>query len=394
MYPTYEEIAKSLHIKKGDVIFLSSDISLLSYEALENSSRFNGDEFLNIIIEKIGEEGTLLLPTYNWSFCQGKPYDYNKTIGKTGYLGNIALKRNDFKRTKNPIYSFAVYGRDKDYLCNLDPVISFGRGSVFEYLHEKNAQNIIINVHFNDHYTICHYVEQVYGCSYRYNKYFKSIYIDEYGNSSKKTYAMSVRYLEMNVQCDASALYNEFLKQNIAYEEHIGKHIISYIDIAKSIPIIKKDIFEDNAVLQVQYAEQFNKKESIEEQYNSINNKLKEQLFNNMENMLSFIKTYYLGELVINENKGLLTINGYMENIIEINVEYDFSKWNDYTLSCAICLAKYIYTLPERNNSYVFTFINTPNKNNISIIENNKNILNNNNSNFINMKSYIENKEK
>ena len=97
-----------LNIKKNEIIFLSSDVSLIAYHEIENNSNFDGNIFLNIITEKIGDNGTLILPVYNWGFCKGLPFNYSTTPGKTGYIGNVALKRNDFIRTKHPIYSFVV----------------------------------------------------------------------------------------------------------------------------------------------------------------------------------------------------------------------------------------------------------------------------------------------
>ena len=113
----YLELARNLKISSGSTVFISSDISRLAFEALENNIDFNVNEFIDIIQDKIGNEGTLLFPVYNWDFCHGIPFNYNKTVGKTGLLGNAALKREDFKRTKNALYSFAVWGKDKDYLC-------------------------------------------------------------------------------------------------------------------------------------------------------------------------------------------------------------------------------------------------------------------------------------
>ena len=301
----YLELARNLKISSGSTVFISSDISRLAFEALENNIDFNVNEFIDIIQDKIGNEGTLLFPVYNWDFCHGIPFNYNKTVGKTGLLGNAALKREDFKRTKNALYSFAVWGKDKDYLCSLDPVISLGKNTVFEYMHRNNAINVVLDVAFSDHYTICHYVEQLLGVPYRYNKYFKSDYIDEHGNVSRKTYSMSVRYLELDVQGNADALYDEFLKHGAAYEEKIGRHTISYIDIAKSIPLIEKDILENNAAMQAQFKGQFDKKLSSDERMY----KIIKDLFpinrsisgNGNRQTLNYLKENYLGELNIKE---------------------------------------------------------------------------------------------
>ena len=242
MFVHYLKFVEKLNISSGNIIFIASDISKLAYEAQENDIVFNINEFIDAITNKIGNEGTLILPVYNWDFCKNIPFDYNKTIGKTGYLGNAALKRNDFIRTKHPIYSFAVWGKDKHYLASIDNIHAFGKNTVYQYLIDNHATNIAINVNFNDHYTICHQIEQLVGVPYRYNKYFKGDYIDVNNNISKKTYSMSVRYLELSLSGDAVELYNEMLDKKIAYEQKIGSHTVSYIDIAKSVAVIENDI--------------------------------------------------------------------------------------------------------------------------------------------------------
>ena len=253
MHIDYKDTAKQLDIKNGDIIFLSSDMSKIAYNEMINNSIFDGSVFLDILISKIGTTGTLILPVYNWDFCKGKTFDYKKTAGKTGYLGNIALKRDDFKRTKHPIYSFAVYGKDKDLLYSLNNTNSFGKNTVFEYLIKNNAKNVAFDTEFNNHYTICHHVEQELGVWYRYNKYWTADYIDEFNNVERKTVSMTVRHLELSLGGNANELYQEMLDKKAAYETKIGDYVVSYIDIAKSIPIIEDDILNNNALKQVQF---------------------------------------------------------------------------------------------------------------------------------------------
>ena len=60
----------------------------------------------------------------------------------SGSLGNFALKRKDFSRTQNPIYSFAVTEKDKDLICSLEHKSCFGLDSPFGYLIKSNGKFI------------------------------------------------------------------------------------------------------------------------------------------------------------------------------------------------------------------------------------------------------------
>ncbi len=304
-YISYKDFAYRLEIPSGSVVLLSSDISRLSFEAVENNDRFNTDEFINIIIEKLGKKGTLLLPTYNWNFCQGEPFDYYKTVGKTGYLGNAVLKRDDFKRTKNPIYSFAVWGAGKDYLCSIDNPFCFGYNTPFDYLVKNNAISIAIDVEFNNYYTICHHAEQLIGVPYRYNKYFKAGYTDENNHTFKALSIMNVRCMELDIIGEANKLYQQFLNEKIAYEIHIDKHTVSYIDMAKSMPVMEDDILNHNSEKQVI----FGRHDLLKYNNDSRMYHIVKELFpitrslsgNGNRQTLNYLKENHLGELNIKE---------------------------------------------------------------------------------------------
>jgi len=107
-----------LKIREGDKIVITSDILKLLIKSRAKKIKFDPNEFIDIIKKKIGKQGTLLIPTFNWDFFKGKIFYSNKTLSQSGALGNIALRRKDFSRTFNPVYSFAVTGKDKKKLCS------------------------------------------------------------------------------------------------------------------------------------------------------------------------------------------------------------------------------------------------------------------------------------
>ena len=157
-YISYKMIPSVLKIEKGDVVLLTSDITDLFLQCQDNGEILDVNILLDHFKEAVGEEGTLLIPTYNWGFCQGKPFDYKKTPSKTGAIGNAALRRKDFIRTKHPIYSFAVWGKDADKLVAMDNIESFGSDSPFAYLEQVNAKNVFIGASLRNSFTYIHYM--------------------------------------------------------------------------------------------------------------------------------------------------------------------------------------------------------------------------------------------
>ena len=170
--------------------------------------------------EKIGSTGNLLFPTYNWGFCQGKVYHYRKTRSLCGTLSNTALQRNDFVRTKNPIYSFAVYGKDMELISNMHHKDCFSLDSPFGYLIKKKAKNLFLNLHYRiGGFPFVHVVEQEVGVKYRFKKDFTSNYIDKEEGKNLETFSMFVRDISKNI--GTTFIRKEFdniLKKNNAFQ--------------------------------------------------------------------------------------------------------------------------------------------------------------------------------
>lgn len=194
----FEKMPAEGTIKEGDIVYVISDILELTKKEREHKERFDRDAFIDTLKEMVGPKGTLLFPTFNWDFCKGVPFDYYKTPSKTGALTTAALKREDFKRTHHPLYSFAVWGKDAEKLVNLKNANSFGEGSVFDYMYQNKAKALVIGLHVLDGMTYVHHVEEMVGVPFRFTKYFTAPYTNEAGETYEYTASMYVRDLEMN----------------------------------------------------------------------------------------------------------------------------------------------------------------------------------------------------
>jgi len=216
-----EDILLSLGVSKADKLLVSSEAMKLIIQLSGNDQTILRDKFAMISLlddvidclkSIVGEEGTLLFPTFNWGFCKGKTFDYIKTIGQTGILSNRALARSDFKRTSHPIYSFAVWGNGSEELISLQNISSFGINSPFAWLHEKAGKNLVIDA--AGYFTFLHYVEEKLGVSYRYIKEFTSEYINQNGEKSIRTYSMYVRDLDLNFIANNEGIEKVLLDHN------------------------------------------------------------------------------------------------------------------------------------------------------------------------------------
>ena len=70
---TPEELLKVMQLEKGDIVLMASDMVNLCIHAIENSTKFNMNNFIDLMQQAITPSGTLLFPTYTWKFCHNHP---------------------------------------------------------------------------------------------------------------------------------------------------------------------------------------------------------------------------------------------------------------------------------------------------------------------------------
>lgn len=238
----YGEIAKALGVMAGDKIWLSSE--LLQYALLykKNNTKFDPNELINAFQAAVGEEGTILIPTFSFDFSSKGFYDVKKTKGIVGVLGNAALKRDDFVRTTHPMHSFAVWGKDSEMLANMGNKHSFGMDSPFGYCLGNHVKQIILGTDYVHALTFVHYAEAVCNVPYRFAKSFTGTYVDVNGEESVRTYDYAARKLEVGTTEIFNNIGLELEKQSVSKKIMIEGIENYVIDLAKSFPIICDDI--------------------------------------------------------------------------------------------------------------------------------------------------------
>ncbi|MBQ0027601.1 MAG: AAC(3) family N-acetyltransferase [Lachnospiraceae bacterium] len=202
MSQDFSELLEGLDIKKGDIIDVASDMASIMVYYMKRKIKCSPDAIIDMLKTAVGEEGTLMIRTFNWDYCHGSEFDIRVTPGKTGLLGNAALKRDDFKRTRHPLYSWMVWGKDADKLVAMDNISAFGEGTPFEYLYENHGKQLCLGNAQTDACTQLHHAETVAKVPYRYNKPFEGMYTDIDGHTEKRIYTMPVRPFDVSVQAD------------------------------------------------------------------------------------------------------------------------------------------------------------------------------------------------
>ena len=241
----FKNYFKKLGIKKGQVVLVSSNILNILLRKKRKEIDFDLKELIDSLITHIGPKGTIFFPTYSWEFCNQKKFDYKKTMSICGALSNLALKRHDFIRTHNPIYSFTVTGKNMNKISKMKHESSFSLNSPFGYLIKKNAINLYIDIEniYKDSFTLCHVAEEKVCVDYRYYKTFQGLYKTNEKDKKIKKYKMYVRKLNLNIRTGVSPMIKEkLLKKNAYFEKQIDKINFKVVKMKTAYEIMIKDL--------------------------------------------------------------------------------------------------------------------------------------------------------
>ena len=71
----YKELVDQLNVKKGDRIWLSSELIKLVLQFKKAGIKFDGNELINAFQNQVGSEGTIIIPVFTFDFSNKGYYD-------------------------------------------------------------------------------------------------------------------------------------------------------------------------------------------------------------------------------------------------------------------------------------------------------------------------------
>ncbi len=183
----------SIGVTSRDIIVLQS-----SYKGCGEIEK-GPEGLIETLIDILGDQGTLLMPTYNFEmWTQRGCFDIKETPSEVGVISEVFRKREDVGRTIHPIHSLAVWGKYKEEFESMRYCNSFGKDSIFSRLKKYNALYITIGLGDKMPFLPCHYTENIMNVSYRKIKNFSGIYTHLDRVPKIKTYSFPVRLNDKN----------------------------------------------------------------------------------------------------------------------------------------------------------------------------------------------------
>ncbi len=175
---------KKLGIQPGDTVLMHSSMKALGTDATPA-------EFLQSLIDYLGEDGTLLLPALSYSTVGEKSplFSVKDTPACIGLLPNVFLGMQGVIRSIHPTHSCAARGKHakemtEKHVLDKTPV---GENSPFRLLTEFSGKILMVG-DINDHCTFMHGMEEIAGAPYCLNKQTTHYVLKDYNGTETEAY--------------------------------------------------------------------------------------------------------------------------------------------------------------------------------------------------------------
>jgi len=240
---------ETLDIHPNDEVYLVSDISRLMMNAVKHEKGFSATAFIDSFINHV-PQGRLYIPGFVNTLQNNVEVDMRTLKPETGGLSKEAFslfKKGKCKRTNDPFHSFFVFGKNAEEVLEYtnDSDETFGKKSVFGFLHQNNGVMILMDLQLYYGFTFAHYVEQQLQVKYRklVPNHFRLITAE--GIETKKTiqvFSKKKGYLPV-----LNGLEEPLIKEGAMKIYQYNGVKIFKINLQKAFEVIENDILVNKA---------------------------------------------------------------------------------------------------------------------------------------------------
>ncbi len=200
---------------------------------------------IDALLTVLSPEGTLIMPTFNFNFNKGEPWDVRTTPSQMGVLTELVRLNPRAKRVFHPFYSFAIIGKHADDLTRERYKSSYERSSVFGKLRDLDGKIMIIGLDYTHSLTFVHHVEQMEGVDYRFIKAFSGEVTDEDGRTTTDTFYMLVRDLDKGVITEVNPMGALLEKLGVVSVHKIGEAEVRMMKANAVYEVIAREMKRD-----------------------------------------------------------------------------------------------------------------------------------------------------
>ncbi len=225
-------------IGSGDLLMLHSDALVAAqFRSVPDERRL--DLVLDAVLAALGPQGTLVVPTFTYSFTKNEVFDLDYSPSTVGQLTERFRRRSGVLRSRHPLFSVAAHGPLAAAFAASATGDCFGPGTAFDLLYQHGGRIACLGCGF-DRITFVHYLEQRAGVDYRYNKRFDGL-IRRDGVEVAGSVNYLVRDLARDTPCDLGRLKRRLQETGTLRSAAVGR--------AGLLAVTARDFFETATAL-------------------------------------------------------------------------------------------------------------------------------------------------
>ncbi len=200
------EIFQALEISRSDTVLLHGDAAIVS-QFNWYSKKMDSNWFTNSILEYFASSGSLVVPTFTYSFTKKQAFEPLKTPSAIGQFSEMFRLNSRMIRTTHPIFSVMVIGELEEKVLNSSVEDCFGPNTFFDVLAKANGKVVTLGCGIDKGLTYIHSIEQKMKVPYRFFKEFEGdLILDE---SKKLKVSYFVRELKVSTELNVTRLIQE-----------------------------------------------------------------------------------------------------------------------------------------------------------------------------------------
>ena len=228
---------RSVGLREGDTVFTHSNIG---YFGMPDSGA--AADALEIILggfqKAIGPEGTLIVPTFTYSFPKNEVFDPLTSPSACGAFSEKVRKHPASRRSEDPFFSVAALGKKAGELTAGVSDECFGEDSFWARFLAADGR--ICNLNFDAGSTFIHYVEKTLQAPYRQDRVFSGAVVKESAKIEKKVIFYSQDLAVPDTAASFELFHEAAKKIGIVYEARMGRGSILRIDAKDTQELIRR----------------------------------------------------------------------------------------------------------------------------------------------------------
>jgi len=249
---TKQELKNAFHavgVRAGDTLFLHSNIGFFGILEGANGKEEYCSVFLDVLLDAVGGQGNICVPTFTYSFCKGQDFDPENTPSGMGSFVEYVRMHPQALRSHDANFSIAVIGPMAKALTENAPEHSFGKDSFGDRLIQCGAK--LCNMNFDAASTIVHHIEKRMNVPYRQDKQFSGR-VFENGQWKERRFIHYVRPLDnQKMNTDMEKVSRMAREDNLFHQVFLGRGSILYMELKQFSEVFCEKISQNPYCLTV-----------------------------------------------------------------------------------------------------------------------------------------------